>query len=73
MTTCPDCASSDLDVMSSDDEDYDEHGGSTITYYQCQDCGCEFTVFESTSVVTTVEKHGEDFDEDEDEDDDKKI
>jgi len=72
VTSCPECASTDIDVVSEDSEEYDEYGGSTVLYCQCQNCGCKFSVHEYTRVDVEIEKHGDTLEVDEDAEFEKK-
>jgi hypothetical protein len=60
MTSCPECLSDDVEDMN---DDYDPETGSSCIFYQCQECGCEFYVESITTWSTTVEKHGEVYEE----------
>jgi transcriptional regulator NrdR family protein len=66
VTSCPECASSNLKSLGTEhgDREDDEHQ-ITVWKYKCQDCGCKFEVIERIEWETEVLKHGSQAEEEE--------
>jgi transcriptional regulator NrdR family protein len=61
MTSCPECASSNLKNLGTEEaETGDQDYAASTTKYECQDCGCRFEVTERTELTTEVSVHGRD-------------
>ncbi len=62
MTSCPECASSNLQNLgSANKETGDQDYAVSTTKYKCQDCDCTFEITERTEWETEVTLHGREY------------